>query len=112
MDSAHWLPASAAAAVACRGGVYVCIESDAALLAWQSRCVIRQEHPDLPQEEKPQAALNWNLLQLKKREKRKTEARGSREETNKRELLFFREMFGMFSITRGNLSLSSSLFRE
>lgn len=50
VDSAHWLPASAAAAVACRGGVYACVESDVALLAWQSHCMSRQEHPDLPQE--------------------------------------------------------------
>lgn len=48
--SARWLAASATAAVAGRGGMYVCVESDAALLAWLSHSVIRQEPPDLPQE--------------------------------------------------------------
>lgn len=48
--SARWLAAFATAAVAGRGGMYVCVESDAALLAWLSYSVILPEPPDLPQE--------------------------------------------------------------
>lgn len=39
--SAHWLAAHATAVVAGRGGMYVCVESDAVLLAWLSRSMIR-----------------------------------------------------------------------
>ena len=100
--SARWLAASATAAVEGRGGMYVCVESDAALLAWLGHSVIRQETRYLPQEGgKPQVPLGWNLHQLKKKPK----AKGSSEETNKIEH-FSKEMLSMFSIRRRNPAAS------
>lgn len=100
--SAHWLTASATAAVAGRGGMYVCVESDAALLAWLSHSVIRQEPPDLPQEGETSSRSGLESSAIKKK---KTKAKGSWEETNKRDI-FFWEMLSMFSIKRRKLALS------
>lgn len=78
MASARWPAASAAAAVAGRGGMYVCVESDAALLAGCSYSIIRQ---DLPQEGETSSRSG-----LKK---------GSREETNERDV-FWRNALNVF----------------
>lgn len=82
MASAHWLPASATAAVAGRGGMHVCVESDAALLARLSHCVIRQEPPDLPQEGETSSSSELESSAIKNL----PEAKGSGEETNKRHI--------------------------
>lgn len=80
--SARWLAAFATAAVAGRGGMYVCVESDAALLAWLSYSMIRQEPPDLPQEGETSSRSGLESSVIKKKHK----AKGSREETNERDI--------------------------
>lgn len=70
MASARWLPASATAAVAGMGGMYVCVESDAALLAWLSLSMIRQEPPDLPQEGETSSRCRLESSPIKKKKKK------------------------------------------
>lgn len=77
--SAHRLTASATAAVAGRGGMYVCVESDAALLAWLSRSVIRQEPPDLPQEGETSSCFGLESFAIKKKTKPKQKEAGRKQ---------------------------------
>lgn len=92
--------------------MYVCVESDAALLAWLSHSVIRQEPPDLPQEGETSSRSGLESSAIKKKNPEQKEA--GRKQI--KETFFFGEMLSMFSIRRGNLALSlfprlSAVFR-
>lgn len=97
--SDQWLTASATAVVAGRGGMFV---SKVTLRFWHDWATawsgkrLQIYHKRV----KPQVALSWNLLELKK----KAKAKKSREETNKRDI--FGQMLCMFSIRREYLALS------
>lgn len=85
--------------------MYVCVESDAALLAWLSHSVIRQEPPDLPQEGETSSRSGLESSAIKKKPK----AKGSREETNKRDICFLEKCSVCFPLREESWRSHSSL---